>query len=155
MRNRVLEIVVLLMDSVQDNDSWVSDIDDMSLSLRNMGYTDQEISSAFNWLADRFHHAGDRFFVNFSRVHSTNRVLSSQERLAWTPDAYGFLLKLFNYGLITNEQAEMIIEQALLYSPREVSVERVKRIAASLMFTDLETLDEIDADQPYTRHDIN
>jgi uncharacterized protein Smg (DUF494 family) len=155
MRNRVLEIVVMLMDSVQENDTWISDIDDMSSTLRSMGYTDQEISSAFGWLAERFHHAGDRFFVNFSRVQSTNRILSQHERLRWTPDAYGFLLKLFNYGLITNEQAEMIIEQALVYTPREVNVERVKRIAAALMFADLDMLDDLDADQPYERHDIN
>ena len=93
MRNRILEIVVYLMDHIQEHRGQIIDIEDLSANLRGLGYTENEISSAYSWLVDRFEASGDNFFSSFPEEHCSTRILTDYERYMFTPDAYGFLLK--------------------------------------------------------------
>ena len=54
MYQRIMEILVLLMDEI-DSENWnVEEMDQLSEDLIRRGYTEQEINTAFYWLNQRF-----------------------------------------------------------------------------------------------------
>jgi uncharacterized protein Smg (DUF494 family) len=143
MRSKVLEIVVFLMDNVQDFDSWLTDADDISATLQDMGYSESDIGSAYEWLASRLHEQGERQFTGFTQVPAMRRVLSDSEKRIWTHDAHGFMHKLVNSNLVDNEQLETIIDRASLFATRTVTLDRVQMVAASVLFRDIDELEFI------------
>ena len=48
--SRILEIVFCLMDYAQDSGDDMDDMSEYSSSLRNLGFTENEISTAYNWI---------------------------------------------------------------------------------------------------------
>ena len=54
MRNRILEIVVFLMDFMREHSEQQAAPDDISLELKDMGYSEQEIDTAYNWFLEQF-----------------------------------------------------------------------------------------------------
>jgi uncharacterized protein Smg (DUF494 family) len=143
MRSKVLEIVVFLMDNVQDFDSWLTDADDISATLQDMGYSESDIGSAYEWLASRLHDQGERQFTGFTQVPAMRRVLSDIEKRFWTHEAHAFLLKLIHSNLVDNEQLETVIDRSALFGSRTVTLERVQGVASSVLFRDLEELEEL------------
>lgn len=157
MRNRILEIVVYLMDHIQEHRGQIIDIEDLSANLRGLGYTENEISSAYSWLVDRFESSGDNFFSSFPEVHCSTRILTEYERYMFTPDAYGFLLKLQNQNLIDDEQFETVLERGALFNPKPLAEEQVKLIVSSVVFNeigDYENTPQFDLN-PENIHNIN
>jgi uncharacterized protein Smg (DUF494 family) len=143
MRSKVLEIVVFLMDNVQDFDSWMTDADDISETLQDMGYSENDIGSAYEWLASRLHEQGERQFTGFSHIPPMRRILSDAEKRFWTHEAHTFLLKLMHSNLVDNEQLETIIDRSALFGSRTVTLERAQGVASSVLFRDLEELEEL------------
>ena len=137
MGNRVLEIVVYLMDHMRENNGSLPDMDDISLELLNLGYSDGEISSAYTWVVDRFDGNGETFFTDFPDEHFSNRVLTPYERLQLPPDAFGFLIKLINLKVIDDEQLEAVLERTMTYGTRPVSLEQIKAIASAVLFDEM------------------
>lgn len=136
MGNRVLEIVVYLMDHMRQNHGALPSMDDLTPDLRGMGYSDTEISSAFSWVIDRFEHTNDAFFSQFPNEHHSNRVLTQYERLQLAPEAYGFLIKLINLNVIDDEQFESVLERAFAASAQRVEVDQVKMLTAAIVFNE-------------------
>lgn len=141
------------MDCLQENDDHLSGLSEYSSELRGLGYSDGEISFAYNWILDHLHSSGESLFSAFPRKTGASRILSSVERARLTPEAHGVLLKLFNLGLIDNEQLEKIIDRLSLVGPRVITPAQVKLIASALMFDehrelDFSLLSEGDSDSP-------
>lgn len=143
MRSRILEIVVFLMDLMRDNQDQLSDGDDFSDALEDMGYSEQEIDTAYNWLMEQFNGVPQKFFSEFPKSHSSQRVLTARERMHITPEAYGFLLKLLQGALITGEQLESIIERATFFDSEQVTLEQMKFISSSVVFKDNDEVDHL------------
>lgn len=141
MGDRVLEIVVHLMDHLRDNQGQISDMEMMFTDLKGLGYTDNEISSAYCWVMDRFNGPDDAYFSDFPQKHSSSRILTNYERHQLTPDAYGFLIKLTHLDLIDDEQFEMVLERGSMFTPKPVSLEQIKLITSSIIFHDLAEFD--------------
>lgn len=136
MGNRVLEIVVYLMDHMRQNHGALPSVDDLTPDLRKMGYSDTEITSAYSWVIDRFENTNETFFSQFPDEHHSNRVLTQYERLQLTPDAYGFLVKLINLNVIDDEQFESVLERSLSASTRYVGLDQVKLMTAAVIFNE-------------------
>ena len=62
MRNRILEIVLFLMDFMRDNEDHKSAPDELSSALQNMGYSEQEITTAYTWFLDQYNGATEQYF---------------------------------------------------------------------------------------------
>lgn len=149
MESKILEIVVYLIDHLRENEGQISDMDDVSSDLRSMGYTDNEISSAYSWVLERYGTGDKLYYSDFPEEHSSLRILSHAERYQFTPDAYGFVLKILNLGLIDDEQLEMILDRGSMLGARPVSLDQVKLIASSFVFADngdLESFSWLDRD---------
>lgn len=149
MESKILEIVVYLIDHLRENEGQISDMDDVSSDLRSMGYTDNEISSAYSWVLERYGTGDKLYYSDFPEDHYSLRILSHAERYQFTANAYGFVLKLMNLGLIDDEQFEMILDRGTMLGSRPVTQEQVKLIASSFVFsdnTDLDSFNWVDRD---------
>lgn len=143
MGNRILEIVVYLMDSMRENQGELPSMDDLTPDLRSMGYSDGEISSAYSWVIDRYEHTNEPFFAQFPDEHHSNRVLTQYERLQLTPEAYGFLVKLVAISVIDDEQFETVLERAFAVSPQRVTLEQIKLVTAAVLFNEFSEVESL------------
>jgi uncharacterized protein Smg (DUF494 family) len=143
MRNRILEIVVLLIDYFRENQDHFMNIEDLSSSLKARGYTENEISSAYTWLVERYDAAPDKHFSEFPTMPTSNRVLTDSERRQLSLEAHGMLIKLLSLSLVDNEQFEAILERATMVTSLPVTIEQLKLIASSVIFRDTEEIDRI------------
>ncbi|MEZ5358500.1 MAG: DUF494 family protein [Candidatus Zixiibacteriota bacterium] len=135
MQDRILEIVVYLMNQISEHQETIHNIDEMSADLRSMGFTDNEISSAYNWLLQHFEDYPESFSFTDEEIGSTSvRILSETERKILSPEAYGYLLQLRHLRLLTTEQLEMILDRCALFASDPVDVTEVKILASSTMF---------------------
>lgn len=143
MKNRILEIVIFLMDFLKDKADNQTGVDVLSLALKDLGYSEQEISTAYSWFLEQFNGSSNQYFSDFPQNHSSTRVLTTAERMKISPDAHGFLMKLLNNSLIKDEQLEMIIEKVSAMVPDSVSLEQMKLIASSVIFKEFENYEDL------------
>lgn len=153
MRNRILEIVVFLMDYLQQGNVAGSFLpDEISSTLEQMGYSDNEISSAYRWMLDRINDVPEACYSKFAKSPISNRILTPIERQQISPDAIGFLMKLKNFSLIDDEQLESSIERAVQLGTFPVTESQMKLLASSILFPELGgVIFEASANQPVTR----
>ena len=67
MRDRILEIVVFMVDFIQEKKGQMSSTEELSSTLKTMGYSDLEISSAYAWLMERFDDSPEKYFSDFPK----------------------------------------------------------------------------------------
>jgi uncharacterized protein Smg (DUF494 family) len=135
VQEKILEIVVYLMNRLTDHQGSVSSFDEMSADLRSMGFTDTEISSAYSWLLKHFEDYPDSFATAAAKTDSRAvRVLSEAERRVISPEAYGYLLQLRQLNLLSIEQMEMILDRCALFISDPVDLSEIKVLASVAMF---------------------
>jgi uncharacterized protein Smg (DUF494 family) len=131
MKERVVELLVLLMSEIQENKK-LADID-VSV-LRERGFTHGEISAAFSWLSE--HMPSDRAAVRHldrSAVGS-RRMLHDAERLVFSTEGQGYLILLQEFGLLEPRDVESVIERAMMTGYEGLSVAEVREIVAAILF---------------------
>jgi len=148
MRNRILEIVVFLIDYMQSNNTEGSGPEDVSSVLEAEGYSDDEISSAYSWLLQRYDNAPEQYFSDFPPAQTSIRVLTQSERTQLSAEAQGFLLKLLHVSLIDSEQLEIVLERVTTFGPRAVDLDQVKLIASSVVLDDLDEFESVSLAHP-------
>ena len=141
MRNRILEIVVFLMDFMREHSESQPAPDDISLELKDMGYSDTEINTAYSWFLEQFNSSVEEYYKDFPENACSVRILTDEERMQLSSDSYGYLLKLLNNRLLNSEQFETIIERILLLHGESIDVDRMKIIVSSVLFHDIEHAD--------------
>ncbi len=152
MRNRILEIVVFLMDYLQHGTGENFLPDEVSNTLEQMGYSDTEINSAYTWMLGRLNDTPETYFSKFSKEPFSHRILTSTERQQISADAYGFLLKLRNFSLLDDEQFEASIERAVQLGSYPVTESQMKLLVSSVIFPELGGfIFEANANQPLSR----
>jgi uncharacterized protein Smg (DUF494 family) len=149
---RILEIVFCLMDYVQDSGDDMENMSEYSSSLRNLGFTEQEISTAYNWILGHTGLPAENLYTKIPERSGSNRVLTESERARLTSDAYGFLLRLFNLGILDCEQFEAVLDRLTLSGRRLVTPEQVKLVVSAVLFnefgrTDNDLLSDLSSDR--------
>jgi uncharacterized protein Smg (DUF494 family) len=135
VQDRILEIVVYLMNQLTEHQGTLSSIDEMSADLRSMGFTDNEISSAYNWLLKHFEDYPESFsFMDKKVSDKTVRILSDSERKVISTEAYGYLLQLKQLGLLATDQMEMILDRCVLFAADSIDLAEIKILASTAMF---------------------
>jgi uncharacterized protein Smg (DUF494 family) len=135
VQDRILEIVVYLMNRLTDHQESVGSFDEMSADLRSMGFTDSEISSAYSWLLKHFEDYPESFSFSDKQAGSRSvRILSDPEKKIISPDAYGYLVQLRQLNLISAEQLEMILDRCSLYMNEPIDLNEMKLFASAALF---------------------
>ena len=152
MDSRILEIVFCLMDYVQDSDDQMEDMSEYSSNLMSLGYTEHEISTAYNWILGHTGSTPEHIYSMIPDRSATSRILTESERARLTTAAHGFLLKLFNLGILDSQQFEAVLDRLTLSSQRLVTPEQVKLVVSAVLFhefgrTDNHAMGELSSDR--------
>ena len=145
------------MDYAQDAEEQVEDISDYSDNLKSLGYTEHEIFTAYNWILDHIGSSAENLYAVFPEQVGSVRVLTDVERARLTPDAYGFMLKLTNIGILNGEQFEAVLDRLTLSGQRMITTEQVKLVVSAVMFnefgdTNRSLINDISSDRSFHIH---
>jgi uncharacterized protein Smg (DUF494 family) len=130
---KIIEIIVYLLSEMKKN-KQLGEIEVEQLS--NLGYTQNEINTAFSWIYSKIY-AGEKIFTEETVKSRSFRVLHDVEKNVITPEANGYLIQLRELGLITDMDIETIIDKIMLSAYNKIEVEDMKSyIAAYLLDLD-------------------
>lgn len=132
MKERVLEILVFIMSEIQA-DKKISEIDLGNLTDR--GYTQAEISAAFSWLYENLQLNKGAVSTEAIRPRGSFRLLHDAEKMALSTEAQGLLVQLRQLGLLDDRDMENVIERAMMAGYEKLSVEEVRTLIASVLFS--------------------
>ena len=154
MGDRFLEIVVFLISQLKDDHGRIDDIEEISAYLKTQGFSENEISTAYSWILDRLQ--TDTEFVYDSKGSITaTRILSDNERHHFETDAVGYLMQLAHFNILTDEQMETVLERGMLIWPSPVSLEQIKILIDSILFSDSMSTDTSRDVQYYIAEDTD
>jgi uncharacterized protein Smg (DUF494 family) len=123
------------MNRLTEHQESMSNIDEMSADLRSMGFTDTEISSAYDWLLKHIEDSPDSFSLPGNSISKRAvRVLSTLEREIVSAEAFGYLLQLRQLNLLTAEQMEMILDRCSLFVNDPIGLNEMKILASVALF---------------------
>jgi len=124
MWTRLMDLVVLVAEMSRRADRQHVEFDK---ELSSRGYSADEIGHAVFWFSSRpARRDGYR--------QQGTRVLSEFERLSLSTEAYGYLYRIQNLGLIDDRQFETIVARAIPMGGDKVGMEDVKSIAYAVIF---------------------
>jgi uncharacterized protein Smg (DUF494 family) len=123
------------MSKIRDDMGRLEDLEEISSYLKNQGFTESEISSAYSWLLNRLQQDSE-FLYNAEYNRMGTRILSETERRLFTPPAYGYILQLQHLGLLNEEQLEQVLERGAMIWSSPVGVDQLKTLIDSVLFYD-------------------
>ncbi len=126
---KIIEIIVYLLGELKKN-KQLAEIDLENLS--NLGYTQNEINTAFGWIYSKIY-AGEKIFNEEGAKNRSFRVLHDVEKNVIAPEAYGYLIQLKELGLITDMDIEVIIDKIMLSAYNKIGLEDIKGYIASYL----------------------
>jgi uncharacterized protein Smg (DUF494 family) len=133
---KIIEIIVYLLTELKSN-KQLKEIDMQNLS--KLGYTQNEISTAFSWIYTRIY-SGEKIFSDESKTPHSHRTFHEVEKNILTPEAQGYLIQLRELGLVDDLEIETIIDRIMVSGYSKVSIEDMKSFVAGYL---LDTDDDI------------
>ncbi|HHJ53387.1 MAG TPA: DUF494 family protein [Caldithrix abyssi] len=132
MEERLVEIIVYLLKEFRHKQQ-AQNYTKLSEELLSQGYTTDEISLAFKWIANFWQ---DRSIEEdeFKYLERSARILHDVERLVINPEAYGYLLEMRHLGLLSDMDVESVIDRALSMGTATITIDDIKSIVASIIF---------------------
>jgi uncharacterized protein Smg (DUF494 family) len=124
MWTRLMDLVVLVAEMSRGADRQHVEFDK---ELTRRGYSPDEIGHAVFWFSSRT-------ATRDAQRRCGTRVLSEFERMSLSTEAYGYLYRLQNLGLIDARQFETIVARAIPMGGDKVGIEEVKSIAYAVIF---------------------
>ncbi|MCK4755256.1 MAG: DUF494 family protein, partial [Calditrichia bacterium] len=98
MQERILEIIVYLLNELQQERKGLDKID-LTRDLLVNGYTEGEVNLAFSWIFNHLKSTPQNRIDSDIDYTDQFEDYPEFERLIISPDAYGFLLKLIQLGV--------------------------------------------------------
>jgi uncharacterized protein Smg (DUF494 family) len=134
MSERVIEIIAYIVNeittgTIDDGSCEGQEFKLLSQKLAASGYTENEISFAFSWLLEK-----EKVKNHHLPLNHSHRILHDFEKLAISPEAYGYLIQLYEFDVIDQMEMEQIIEKAMLSNNCPVSICEIKEIVTSTIF---------------------
>lgn len=126
---KVIEIIVLLLVELNSN-KQLEEVDVQKLT--RLGYTQNEINTAFSWIYSKIH-AGEKVFVNPSTGKRSHRILHEVEKKVISPEAFGFVIQLRELGLLNDIEIEDLIDKIMASGYLRVNLDDMKAIAAGYL----------------------
>jgi len=139
-----MNLVSLIADQVQKKQDLFSDEGKIMETLVSSGYRLHEADAALTFMQALTETTPDE-----SREYPVPpagagmRAMSTHERSRFTIDAFGFITKLAQLGIITTGQREDIIEKALSLRSGRIEAGEVKSLVALSIFADDQDHDEL------------
>lgn len=134
MKTEVLDILMYLFETYLDDiQSEIPNEELLRNELAGIGFHDEKVSKAFDWLDDlAFLH--DDMIAHEAWQSQAIRIFSSLEQNKFNPQAQGVLLDLVELGVISTAQRELIIDKALALDIAHINQEQMKWVILMVLF---------------------
>ena len=126
MVTRLMDLVVLLAEMTRKSDKSFRELDK---ELVHLGYSSEEIREAFHWVSNQWRRLDPR-----ATRRAAIRVLSPWEEMVLDPEAYRYLLRLRNLGIVDDDQFERIMYRILPVRGERLGASDIKALAGSVIF---------------------
>jgi uncharacterized protein Smg (DUF494 family) len=126
---KIIEIIVFLLTELKNN-KQLADVDMDKLA--KLGYTQNEINTAFSWVYSKIY-AGEKVFTDDKSETNSQRFLHDVEQNIINPDSFGYLIQLKELGLINNMDIDLIIDRIMVSSYSRVELADMKQLIASYL----------------------
>ena len=133
MQERLMEILLKLLKEIDASGNDTVRLKELSDTLKMQGISETELDEALSWITDRLQ-AQAYGLDEWSSSTGSVRILHPVERMVFAPEAYGYLLQLEHARLIDKDQMEAVIDRAMSKGSREITLDDVKVITASVVF---------------------
>ncbi|MFZ1080619.1 MAG: DUF494 family protein [Candidatus Kryptoniota bacterium] len=130
MQEKIVELIVFLMREIRQT----RDISKVDMSkLTESGYSQTEISTALSWIYDKMNLREPLKRIKGTRARSY-RIFHEAERQIFTKEARGFLIEMYELGLIDYIDMENIIERSLMSGFNVIDRNEIRSTVASVLF---------------------
>ena len=141
MKGRVIDIIVYLMQQINEKEKGLSHFERLTKDLQNRGYTEAEINAAYFWVLEKLRlRLSHLTRSRRNQPKKSSRILHTTESIFFSRKGYGYLIQLYQLGLINDEQREQIIQRAVMSGLDNIGELEVKMLAARLLMSSDETI---------------
>ena len=133
MRDRVLAIVSIITQYILDDHDLITSEQEIVQELLDIGFDADEIDAAFTWMENQALPEGQPPATSLSVP--AQRIFTTQESMALSLEARGFLVRLQAMGILDHDMVEEIIERAVASAEDAVSLKEIKHIAILSIFS--------------------
>ena len=134
MRDRVLAIVNIIAQYVFEKRDLLGD-GNIIQELLDTGFDLEEINAAFHWIENISFENGKREEESSETGEDSTRIFTAEEKRALSLEAQGLLLKLRAMGMLTADEMEEIISQAISVEEDGISYQELKAVVALTLFS--------------------
>lgn len=136
MREKILYIIEIIIKQILISKEIAFDEKGIIEYLLSEGYNIEEINAAFSWIREII---GAQNPAPSSKkikgISNTMRILNPLERMNFSPEAYGFLIRLKEFGFIDDDMQEEIIERTQYFSDGEIGLDEIKSTVALVVMS--------------------
>lgn len=126
---RVIEIIVYLLTELKGS-KQLSEVDVQKLT--KLGYTQNEINTAFSWVYSKIH-SGEKIFSDSKAAARSHRMLHEVEKNVIEPEAFGYLIQLRELGMVSDMDLEVVIDRIMASGYMKVNKEDIKYFLAGFL----------------------
>lgn len=130
MQERILELIMFLMEEINTGSDSIFEIDSITHELKQKGFSEYEIGIALSWI---FEQETESNFRKESIDNDAFRILNSVEKYQLKPDVYGYLINLKQLKIINNTDLENIIQQLFQLDHSNIDLELTKHLVANMV----------------------
>ncbi len=141
MQNQIIEILSKILDGITTNNYSLDDVE--KKLLKNKKYNRSTVATAYSWIYDKLF-SNTIKIKNAGETKKSFRLLSNDEIEMIGLENYNHLLKLYNVGLLLDDDMDLVIDQLLIYPDilrNKISTDEINiLILSSLFLIDTNTL---------------
>ncbi len=129
----MMNLLSLIADQVQKKQELFDEEGEIMQTLLNSGYRLQEADAALTLMQTLVQKQSEELFATM-RSPISMRAMNFEERSRFTVDAFGFVSKLTNLGIITEDQREELLERAMAAYTDRIELDHIKSLVAFTLF---------------------
>ena len=133
MDDRMMTLLSFIADQIVDRQDLFEEEARIMEALLNSGCVLQEADAALTLMQSLVQKEADGLFGGFCTTPCM-RIMNREERSRFSIDAFGFVLKLTNLGIISTNQREELLERAMATYPQRVGLEQIRILVALTLF---------------------
>ena len=134
MDERMMTLFSFIADQVQNKQELFEKEGKIMEALLNHGCVVQEADAAITLMQALVQTQADGMFGCVNAPVSM-RTMNREERERFTIEAFGFVTKLTNLGIVSADQREDLLEQALTVCPGRIELDEIKTLVAFTLFS--------------------
>jgi uncharacterized protein Smg (DUF494 family) len=143
---RIINLVSLIAEQVQTKQELFSNEGKIMDSLMNSGYRLHEADAALTLMQNLvLNDDGELTAEGAVPVPAGMRTMNTEERTRFSMEAFSFITKLANLGIITADLREELIEKALTLHSGKIELSHVKTLIALNLFSDSQEDEDLPA----------